>query len=307
MSRIDSFEETAMVLMRKYLSLSILALFFFLGIVVTAFKMWFGIIAVLLCLLFMYVFNTNLRFITSIFISFIVSLSFFQLISIFIHNYNLSTEVEILLNRSLLLILVLGILLTHLIHKKKLSFLHRLPEWNKYINLPFHTIRISSFLLVVFFVNVLILSLFIFQQEINDIQTMLFFGLLFSIINATLEEFLWRGILLSSLARYVSVSYAIIITSIGFGLMHLVIDMPILLCIVFSFGGFFYSVLVLKTKSIYPTLLIHFMINMGMVLSGWIGKEKGISTDYKHLLKTFNVFLPILFLFHFVFINSFCS
>ncbi|WP_190238675.1 CPBP family intramembrane glutamic endopeptidase [Salipaludibacillus neizhouensis] len=259
-----------MVLMRKYLSLSILALLFFLGIVVTALKMWFGIITVLLCLLFMYVFKTNLRFITSIFISFIVSLSFFQFINIFILNYNLSTEVETLLNRSLLLIMVLGIWLTHLIHKKKLSFFNRLPEWDTYINLPFHTIKISSFLLVVFLVNILILSLFIFQQDISDIQSMLFFGLLFSIINATLEEFLWRGILLSSLTRYVSVLYGMIITSIGFGLMHLVIDMPLLLCIIFSFGGFFYAVLVLKTKSIYPAVLIHFMINIGMVLSGWI-------------------------------------
>nr|WP_280157667.1 CPBP family glutamic-type intramembrane protease [Priestia aryabhattai]MDH3131841.1 hypothetical protein [Priestia aryabhattai] len=38
----------------------------------------------------------------------------------------------------------------------------------------------------------------------------------------------------------------------------------------FSFGGLFYAFVVLKTKSIYPAVVFHFIINLGMVFNGWI-------------------------------------
>lgn len=61
----------------------------------------------------------------------------------------------------------------------------------------------------------------LFSQEMSDLKTILLFGILFAIINATLEEVIWRGIMLSSLKRNVSTFYAVVITSIGFGLLHI--------------------------------------------------------------------------------------
>jgi uncharacterized protein len=43
-----------------------------------------------------------------------------------------------------------------------------------------------------------------------------------------------------------------------------------MICLLFSFGGLFYGIVVVKTNSIYPAILFHFAANMGMVLSGII-------------------------------------
>ncbi|WP_325062699.1 CPBP family intramembrane glutamic endopeptidase [Massilibacterium senegalense] len=36
------------------------------------------------------------------------------------------------------------------------------------------------------------------------------------------------------------------------------------------FAGFFYALLMLKTNSIFPAIIFHFVINIGMVFSGLI-------------------------------------
>ncbi|MBZ5753606.1 CPBP family intramembrane glutamic endopeptidase [Metabacillus rhizolycopersici] len=108
------------------------------------------------------------------------------------------------------------------------------------------------------------------HQEISYLKSILLFGILFAIINATLEEVIWRGIMLSSLKRNVSTFYAVVITSIGFGLLHLSIGIPLIISLLFSFGGLFYAIVVLKTNSIYPSIVFHIVINLGMVFNGWI-------------------------------------
>ncbi|WP_227521957.1 CPBP family glutamic-type intramembrane protease [Bacillus solitudinis] len=37
----------------------------------------------------------------------------------------------------------------------------------------------------------------------------------------------------------------------------------------FSLGGLLYAWSILKTNSIYPAVIFHMVINMGMFLSGW--------------------------------------
>ncbi|WP_242688910.1 CPBP family intramembrane glutamic endopeptidase [Bacillus sp. Cs-700] len=93
---------------------------------------------------------------------------------------------------------------------------------------------------------------------------------MFAVINATLEEVVWRGVMLSSLKRNASTLYAVVITSVGFGLIHLSLGIPMMLSLLFSFGGLFYAIVVMKSKSIYPSIVFHMMINVGMVYNGWI-------------------------------------
>ncbi|WP_240904071.1 CPBP family intramembrane glutamic endopeptidase [Bacillus sp. N1-1] len=107
-------------------------------------------------------------------------------------------------------------------------------------------------------------------QEISYIRSLFIFAILFALINASLEEVIWRGVMLSNLKRSVSTLYAVLITSVGFGLIHISIGIPVLLSILFSFGGLFYAIVVLKTKSIYPSIVFHMLINLGMVFNGWI-------------------------------------
>nr|WP_286170853.1 CPBP family intramembrane glutamic endopeptidase [Bacillus sp. NTK071] len=117
--------------------------------------------------------------------------------------------------------------------------------------------------------STILIPLFI-HQEINYLKSILLFGILFAIVNATLEEVIWRGIMLSSLKRNVSTFYAVLITSIGFGLLHISIGISLIISLLFSFGGLFYAIVVIKTKSIYPSIVFHIVINLGMVFNGWI-------------------------------------
>jgi uncharacterized protein len=117
--------------------------------------------------------------------------------------------------------------------------------------------------------STIFIPLFI-NQEGAFFKSILIFAILFAVINATLEEIIWRGILLSSLKRKFSTLYAVTITSIGFGLLHISIGIPVLISLCFSLGGLFYALVVLKTNSIYPAILFHIIINLGMVFNGWI-------------------------------------
>ncbi|WP_286197721.1 CPBP family intramembrane glutamic endopeptidase [Bacillus sp. ISL-34] len=178
-------------------------------------------------------------------------------------------EMKIIINRSLLMFIMVGTVISLMLSKQKIFFFALLPEWHRRITMPFHTIKLPYFLLIGLMVSSTIL-IPLFSQEMSDLKTILLFGILFAIINATLEEVIWRGIMLSSLKRNVSTFYAVVITSIGFGLLHISIGIPVIISLLFSFGGLFYAIVVLKTNSIYPSIVFHIVINLGMVFNGWI-------------------------------------
>lgn len=259
-----------MNLLNKNALPSILAGIFLIGIIFISYKMWLGSVLMLLILLLIYFTNQKYRFLISIFISFLVSFVIFQLTNVFFERYDFSKEIRVLMNRGFLIIIIVGLLITHHFKKEKFSFFHQKPKWNNRIYLPFHSIKISYFLLIGLLINAASFTPFIVQQELSQIKSILLFCILFSIINGLLEEILWRGILLSSLREHVSVVYAVLITSLGFGLQHIAIGFPLYISILFSIGGFFYAFVVLKTNSIYPAIVFHIFINICMVLSGMI-------------------------------------
>ncbi|WLR59046.1 CPBP family intramembrane glutamic endopeptidase [Guptibacillus hwajinpoensis] len=194
----------------------------------------------------------------------------FQAGSAFINEINITIETKILINRSLLTLILIGIVFSLVLFKEKISIFGKMPDWQKRIILPFHTIKLSYFLLFGLMGSCIILIPLFINQEMSYIKSVLVFGLLFAIINATLEELIWRGIMLSSLQRDVSTFYAVLITSVGFGLLHISIGISLFISLLFSLGGLFYAIVVLKTKSIYPSIAFHIVINLGMVFNGWI-------------------------------------
>ncbi|WP_281186660.1 CPBP family intramembrane glutamic endopeptidase [Bacillus solimangrovi] len=157
-----------------------------------------------------------------------------------------------------------------LISKQKVFLYTALPDWGKRIVLPFHSIKISYFLFFGLLGSTTIFIPLLFLEGINYTTSFVIYGIFFSIINAFLEEFMWRGIMLSSLKRNVSTFFAVLTTSIGFGLLHISIGIPLIMSLLFSLGGLFYAFVVLKTNSIYPAIVFHFIINVGMVFNGWI-------------------------------------
>ncbi|WP_338109132.1 type II CAAX endopeptidase family protein [Pseudalkalibacillus hwajinpoensis] len=201
---------------------------------------------------------------------FLLGLLMFQIGSTFIYEWNISEESKIILNRSLLMLILVGTVISLMLSKQKIFFFAQLPDRQRLITMPFHTIKLPYFLLIGLMGSSIILIPLFIHQEINYLKSILLFGILFAIINATLEEVIWRGIMLSSLKRNVSTFYAVLITSIGFGLLHISIGIPLIISLLFSFGGLFYAIVVLKTKSIYPSIVFHIVINLGMVFNGWI-------------------------------------
>lgn len=186
------------------------------------------------------------------------------------NEWDISKKMKIIINRSLLLFIICGLLLSHLLSKQKVFLFGGLPDWQNRIMLPFHSIKLPYFLFFGLLGSSTIFIPLLFLENISYIKSFVIYGMLFSIINAFLEELLWRGIILSSLKRNVSTSYAVLITSIGFGLLHISIGIPVTISLLFSFGGIFYAFVVLKSKSIYPAIVFHFIINLGMVFNGWI-------------------------------------
>ncbi|MFD3449319.1 CPBP family intramembrane glutamic endopeptidase [Microbacteriaceae bacterium 4G12] len=256
--------------LNKNLLLTILAFIFLAGIMFISYKMWLGFIGMMLLLVIIHFTNINYRLLTSLFTSFLLSFFLFQLTNLFIDHYDISREIKVLLKRSSLLIIITGLCLNQSLPKQRLSFFHRKPEWNNRIHFPSHSIKLSYFLLIGLLINIATFIPFILQKEVSYVKSILLFCLLFSFINSLFEEVIWRGILLASIKEYTSVFYAVFITSLGFGLQHITVGIPLYISVLFSFGGLFYAFVVLRTNSIYPSVLFHICINIGMVFSGFI-------------------------------------
>jgi len=83
------------------------------------------------------------------------------------------------------------------------------------------------------------------------------------------EEISWRGVLLVLFLRKYSVKQSILITALGFGLMHFInlisgVDPSFVIrqVILGSALGFFYGYLVLRSDSLMPAMLFHYLVNM---------------------------------------------
>jgi len=83
------------------------------------------------------------------------------------------------------------------------------------------------------------------------------------------EEVSWRGVMLVLFMKKYSARKSILITALGFGLFHLInllggvdLNFVILQVIMGSAVGFFYGYLVLRTNSLLPAMLFHFLVNM---------------------------------------------
>jgi uncharacterized protein len=255
---------------RQKVSLTLLAILFFIGIIVISLQMWVIVLAVVVLLFLMNKMGKNSRSISSLFICLLISLSIYQLFNQYLVILDMPREVRIIFNRGLLIIIVAGVCVSHWLNGQRISFYFQMPKWNERIELPLHSMKLSYFMIIVIIVSSSTFLPFILQKQLPFSKSFFLFCFLFSILNATLEEVIWRGILLSNLERYVSVGYALFITSIGFGLLHLIIGIPFFISLCFSLGGLFYGIVVIKTNSIFPSIIFHFVINIGMVLSGYI-------------------------------------
>ena len=83
------------------------------------------------------------------------------------------------------------------------------------------------------------------------------------------EEVSWRGVILVLFMKKYSARKSILITALGFGSFHFLNllggvapDFVLRQVIYSSIHGFFYGYLVLRTDSLLPAMLFHFLVNM---------------------------------------------
>ena len=83
------------------------------------------------------------------------------------------------------------------------------------------------------------------------------------------EEVLWRGVMLVMFMRVYSEKKSILITGLGFSLLHLlnlVDGVPlefVLRQVIFTAGmGIFYGILVIRSNSLLPAMVFHYLVNL---------------------------------------------
>jgi uncharacterized protein len=182
----------------------------------------------------------------------------------------------ILIERGTLVFLIAALVLTAKLTKTRFSMQLQKPRWNNRIYFPFithgfHSIPIRLFFLFSVMGSVIGFSFNVFLfGEWDGMKEIVLFALAFSIVNATLEEMLWRGTLFPILAGQVSWMYAFALTSLAFGLHHIALGIPFWAALGFSIGGFFFAIVKWRSESLFPPILWHFIINLLMVFSGFI-------------------------------------
>ncbi|WP_258365610.1 CPBP family intramembrane glutamic endopeptidase [Aneurinibacillus soli] len=162
-----------------------------------------------------------------------------------------------------------------LLYKSPLLHYWNKPKWNEMIHFPltwsgFHQVKIKYFLLIALAINIVTFTPFMIRNGWGFIQDIWLVAIIFSITNAVFEEFIWRGVLLSRFSEQLGDKWAVIITSLGFGLQHYSLGFSWAMCITFSIGGFFYGGVTVQSKSIIPALIWHITFNFLMVFSGLI-------------------------------------
>lgn len=181
-------------------------------------------------------------------------------------------ELQILFNRlSLMLILIPLFALSLYQHVPFMRYWQR-PQWNERIGIPFiwsgyRHAKVSLFLLVSIAGAVLAFMPFIMAKGWEHIQEVWLLALLFSITNV-LEEVIWRGTLLSRFSEQWGDKWAVVATSLGFGLQHYSIGFPWWACIVYAIGGLYFGGITVKSNSMIPVILWHATINALMVFGG---------------------------------------
>lgn len=182
-------------------------------------------------------------------------------------------ELHILFNRLSLLFILIPLFVLSSFSKVPFIQYWKKPQWNEFIFLPFiwagfHKIKVKFFLLIALTINLFIFLPFIIQNGWSFIQDVWLAAIIFTITNAVLEEAIWRGALLSRFSEQLGEKWAVVITSLGFGLQHYSLGFPWIVCIGFSLGGLFYGGITVKSGSIFPSVIWHMVLNVFMVFSG---------------------------------------
>lgn len=92
--------------------------------------------------------------------------------------------------------------------------------------------------------------------------------LLFAGVHATLQEFIWRGILLTQMIKITNIKYGILITSLAFGINSTLLGFSTMIFISYFLLGLLLGYLTIRTKSIVPAIIAHILALCILFLTG---------------------------------------
>ncbi|MDQ0230774.1 CPBP family intramembrane glutamic endopeptidase [Metabacillus malikii] len=251
----------------------LLGCLFFIGILFISYSLFWGLSPVLLVFIYFYLKGTNRKLLV-VYSAFLIGFTGFQVSATTFAQLVDNKQLIVLANRLCLLFVVISLVSISRFFKEPFQY-HKRPKWDAKIFFPFiwrgfHSIDVKYFLLTAILINIIIFIPIIAIQDGEYTNQFFLFAISFAILNATLEEFIWRGYFLSQLKESVNEYYAVIFTSIGFGLQHIAIGIPLIPSLLFTFGGLFFAGVVVRSNSIYPSIFWHILLNLGMVYSGFI-------------------------------------
>lgn len=138
------------------------------------------------------------------------------------------------------------------------------------------------------------LSLFGYTNEMNDygevngIAGNIIYFVSIAIVPAIIEEFLFRGVILGTLRKYHGDVIAIIVSSVLFGFVHgNFLQTPLT-----ALSGMIMGYLAVKTNSIIPSMILHFINNALAVTSEWLMK----AIDNEHIYGIVDTVILLVFI-----------
>lgn len=119
------------------------------------------------------------------------------------------------------------------------------------------------------------------EYSVNNIYDTIIYYISIAVVPACVEEFAFRGIVLGCLRKY-SDSLAIIVSSITFGIMH-----GNFMQIPFAFVvGLILGFVVVKTNSLLPAIIIHFLNNSISVTFTLLSQSNSLSSNTINIIYT---------------------
>jgi uncharacterized protein len=161
---------------------------------------------------------------------------------------------RVIINQILFIIPILSMWYVIKQFNKRLSFFLKKPE-------SFSILYIVLLFIVAGF-------LFLFFRKFGFAVFLSIFT--FSLIHATAQEVIWRGILLTQMIKITSETTAILFTSIAFSVNTTIFGFSPAVLLAYLILGFVFGVLTTKYKSILPTILVHTVVLLFSSLNGWI-------------------------------------
>lgn len=178
----------------------------------------------------------------------------------FLEGLELQAFNELIFSQLLLIIPILSV--TYVIkafNREISSFLQKLS---------LNSVKKELSILLIAFLMVFIMI--VITDDVQNTMKLFLSLLLFTSLHAALQEWIWRGILLTHFIKITNERYGILIISLAFGINSTLLGFSTFFFIIYSLLGSFFAFLTIKTKSIFPATIVHIIVLFFFYLIGML-------------------------------------